>query len=156
MATWSLAKLFSKSATPQERKISFIQQILLPGLSTLLVMISVELIKDKATLFFTILPISVLFVMLSYAVVKFEPLKSQAGKRALLTKMLYVVVNSTIYTLALVVILTQFLFGHEIPYFSFNYQTQVLSIYMQKVYVTIFIMLVSWATSFMIAKLVFK
>ena len=154
--TWSPSKLFSKNASPHEHHIAWLQQIIIPLMSTLLVMFSVEFIEDKPTLFLTVFFISFGFVMLSYGVVKFEPLKTGAGKQAFLKKMLYITINSMMYTLALVVILTQFLLGHDVPYFSFDFETQILSVYMQKVYVTFFVMFVSWVTTFMIAKLVFK
>lgn len=145
-----------KNLSKKEKRILITRHFLLPFLSTMLVMIAQETIKDGATLFFTIWLIGLAFVLVSYALIKFKPLANESGRKGFFSKILYVTVNSIIYMLSIVIILTKFVYGHDIPLLSFDYQTQILSIYMQKVTVYLFVYFTSWIISNLISKLIFK
>lgn len=143
-----------KTLSEKDKRLFWLRQVILPATSTILIFVAGESIKDKPTLFLTIFLISVSFVLASYAILKFQPLKSSDGRKRLFAKLIFVTTNSIIYTLSIVVILTTFLYGTDIPAFTFDYQTQVLSIYMQKIYVYFFIYVVTWAISNFVTKLV--
>ena len=115
-------------------------------------MTCIEMIKDKPTLFTMLMMISVGFVILSYGIIKFAPLKTAEGKKTFVTTLFYVTLNAVLQTLGVVIILTSFLYGNDIPLFTFDYENQVLSIYMQKIWVLIMIYGLSWLIAIAITK----
>ena len=143
---------WAKDLSPRERKERITRSILLPGLNTFLIMLAIETIKDKPTLFTMIMVISVGFTILSYGIIKFAPLKTNDGKKTFVTTLFYITLSSVLNTLSVTVILTVFLYGHDLPLVTFDYETQVLSFYMQKVYVLVFIYMVSWLIAVAITK----
>jgi len=151
MSEYSIRRLFSKKTTVKERWIVFTHNVLVPFLTTLLVMIAFENIIDRAVLFFTIFGISLGLVVFSYGLMKFQPLKTEKGRKTFFNRILNVMVSTVFYTLALVVLLSQFFFGQNIPLLGFNPQTQILSIYVQKIYLMIFVWLLSWLTTYLVA-----
>lgn len=138
--------------SPKQRRIYWLQQFFLPVISSILTFISIETIKDRATLFFTFWTISFSFVFASYAIVKFEPLRNKEGRHAFFNKLIFIAFVSILHLLAVVSLVTQFVVGFDIPAFTFDWENQLLIVYLQKVYVIIFVYAFTWITSFIISK----
>ena len=152
----SMSSKFFRRMSPEDRKFWGTRNIIIPGSTTIFVIAAEETIKDGATLFFVIWAISVASVLTSYAILRFKPLGSGKGRNEMFTKLIFVTVNSVVYALALVAMLTFFIYGKDIPLFDYDISTQIFSIYMQKVWIMFLVFGISWLITNMVAKLVLK
>jgi Zn-dependent protease with chaperone function len=142
--------------TPKEAWMFFIRVILIPFAQSLLIFILNESIRDKVQLFFIIWLVSFAFVMFGYSLIKFEPLRGGKFKKEIGTKLIYITFCSLIYTLSFVAILTVFIYGRDIPMISYNPDTYILSIYLTKVGIFIFMWFSTWLISTAVARFIIK
>ena len=145
-----------RKLTPQEAMVLFVRMVVLPLTSAIVTFVLSETIKERVMLFFAIWMNSFAFVMFSYAIVKFKPLRGGNAKNEMLKKLLYVTFYSIIYTLSFVAILTVFVYGKDIPMLKYDLDTMVLEVYMQKIYVLLFMWFSSWLISTIIASTIIK
>jgi hypothetical protein len=142
--------------TPKEAWMLFIRVILIPFVQSLLIFILNESIRDKVQSFFVIWLVSFAFVMFQYSLIKFEPLRGGKFKKEIGTKLIYITFCSLIYTLSFVAILTGFIYGKDIPIMSYDPDTYILSIYLTKVGIFIFMWFSTWIISTAVARFIFK
>lgn len=145
-----------KRLSPREAWIFFLRAIVLPFTQSLVIFIISENMDNHVNLFFIIWLVSFGFVMVSYALVKFKPLRNGNFKKEIGTKIIYITFCSLIYTFSFVTILSTFMYGQDLPIFSYDPTTMVLSVYIQKVNVFILMWFASWIISTAVAKFIFK